>query len=182
MYPVIRQVMRCGLVLLRLYSRLEVHPALEDLTRTHCAVRAILCSKAFGKEHGDHLLASHAVLKERMSDLASTQPTDPTFDSKACVCDRGGSVATVSIHAVRWGCWGRSVPDLQSLEVVACAHHCAQVASVFKEFAVHSAEEEREEMPRLLQSPGVDEIELGKQFEAAAAHAVTRPHTWAPDK
>lgn len=32
------------------------------------------------------------------------------------------------------------------------------------------------------QVPGVDALELGKQFEAAAAHAVTRPHVMAPDK
>jgi hypothetical protein len=62
------------------------------------------------------------------------------------------------------------------------AYTQSQMAELKAEFDHHTQDEEQKEMPRLLQSPGVDGVELGKQFEAAAAHAVTRPHTWAPDK
>ncbi|KAJ9526453.1 hypothetical protein QJQ45_009928 [Haematococcus lacustris] len=58
----------------------------------------------------------------------------------------------------------------------------AQVASVKQIFEAHYKEEEDVELPKLLKAEGVCKMKLGEEFEKAAAHAVTRPHTWAPDK
>ncbi|KAL6762702.1 hypothetical protein V8C86DRAFT_2513845 [Haematococcus lacustris] len=58
----------------------------------------------------------------------------------------------------------------------------AQVASVKRIFEAHYKEEEDVELPKLLKAEGVCKMKLGEEFEKAAAHAVTRPHTWAPDK
>lgn len=58
----------------------------------------------------------------------------------------------------------------------------SQVESVMKEFQQHVTEEEQEELPRLVKTEGVDAYELGRKFNEAGDHAVTRPHTWAPDR
>lgn len=58
----------------------------------------------------------------------------------------------------------------------------SQIKLVEKLFTTHIKEEEEKEIPKLMKTPGVDAAKLGKDFENAAAHAVTRPHTWAPDK
>lgn len=58
----------------------------------------------------------------------------------------------------------------------------SQIKLVESLFTTHIKEEEDKEIPKLLKTPGLDAAKLGKDFENAAAHAVTRPHTWAPDK
>jgi iron-sulfur cluster repair protein YtfE (RIC family) len=57
-----------------------------------------------------------------------------------------------------------------------------QVEAVIHEFNHHVKHEEEEELPQLAKDSDIDMLALGKKFEAAGAHAVTRPHTWAPDK
>jgi hemerythrin superfamily protein len=58
----------------------------------------------------------------------------------------------------------------------------SQVESVMQEFLQHVKEEENDELPRLVKMEGVDPYDLGRKFDEAADHAVTRPHTWAPDR
>lgn len=58
----------------------------------------------------------------------------------------------------------------------------AQIAKTEQEFQHHIKDEEEREIPQLISSPGIDAMKVGKEFMDAAAHAVTRPHTWAPDK
>jgi len=58
----------------------------------------------------------------------------------------------------------------------------SQLASLISTFDQHTKEEEEQELPKLISAPGIDAMQLGMDFEKAGAHAVTRPHTWAPDK
>jgi len=57
-----------------------------------------------------------------------------------------------------------------------------RVAEVEKVFQQHIKEEEGSEIPKLLKASGVDAFDLGQKFKDAEAHAVTRPHPWAPNK
>jgi len=56
------------------------------------------------------------------------------------------------------------------------------LAQVKSEFDQHTKEEEERELPKLVKAEGVDPEGLAREFLKAGEHAVTRPHTWAPDK
>ncbi|EFJ48598.1 hypothetical protein VOLCADRAFT_90733 [Volvox carteri f. nagariensis] len=63
--------------------------------------------------------------------------------------------------------------------------YTAKLDEAMKVLYHHVAEEETQVWPRFESLPGVDAdllSHLGKKFESAKSHAVTRPHPWAPNK
>lgn len=71
---------------------------------------------------------------------------------------------------------------LNSMSVYKQEAECDELVMKIKTaFEHHVHDEETNEIPKLLKED-VDAVDLGRQFQEAAAHAVTRPHPMAPDK
>ncbi|PNH02348.1 hypothetical protein TSOC_011689 [Tetrabaena socialis] len=75
--------------------------------------------------------------------------------------------------------------DSMTVEKHGEAAYTAKLSEAMKVLYHHMEEEEHQFWPQFEALPGVDAdllSHMGKKFETARAHAVTRPHPWAPNK